>query len=161
MRGTLRVTLFVLLAAVGVVLVGSSVWQWIPRNLASTDAAQMSLGEERVTIDVRNAGGVAGMARTATDHLRAAGFDVVSLGNAGDFGHDTTVVIDRVGATEKAAAVARALGVARVASEPDPNLFVDVTVRLGSDWKAPARVEPAPRGPRGLIAWVRGLTMDR
>ena len=156
MRGFPRATLLVLAVAGTIVLVASGLGQWIPSDRAPEGGALMTPGEERVTIDVRNAGGVDGMARMATDHLRTAGFDVVSLGNAGTFGHDTTVVIDRVGDPERAGAVARAMGVTRVTSEPDSNLFVDVTVRLGSDWSAPVDAAPDPAWTR-VVEWFRGL----
>ena len=159
MRGILRATLFLLVAAAGVVLVGSRVWHWIPEDRAPQDVSLLTPGEDRVTVDVRNAAGVEGLARSATDHLRGAGFDVVSLGNARTFGSDTTLVIDRVGETSKAAAVARALGVARVVSQPDSNLFVDVTVRLGSDWSAPQVEDEAAWAP--LVDWLRTLGQGR
>lgn len=159
MRGILRATLFLVVAAAGAVLVGSGVGQWIPEERAPEDASLLSPGEDRITVDVRNAAGVEGLARSATDHLRGAGFDVVSLGNARTFGNDTTVVIDRVGETARAAEVARALGVARVTSQPDSNLFVDVTVRLGSDWSTPEADEEAAWEP--LIDWLRTLGQGR
>jgi len=159
MRGILRATLFLVVAAVGIVLVGSAVVQWIPEDRAPQDYSLLTLGENRVTVDVRNAAGVEGLARSATDHLRGAGFDVVSLGNARTFGSDTTVVIDRVGETSKAAAVASALGVVRVVSQPDSNLFVDVTVRLGSDWSAPQVEDEAVWAP--LVDWLRTLGEER
>lgn len=159
MRGILRATLFLVVAAVGIVLVGSAVVQWIPEDRAPQDYSLLTLGENRVTVDVRNAAGVEGLARSATDYLRGAGFDVVSLGNARTFGSDTTVVIDRVGETSKAAAVASALGVVRVVSQPDSNLFVDVTVRLGSDWSAPQVEDEAVWAP--LVDWLRTLGEER
>ncbi len=159
MRGILRATLFLFVAAAGVVLVGSGVGQWIPEDRAPEDLSLLTVGEDRVTVDVRNAAGVEGLARNATDHLRGAGFDVVSLGNARTFGSDTTLVIDRVGETSKAAAVARALGIARVVSQPDSNLFVDVTVRLGADWSAPQAEDEAVWTP--LVDWLRTLGQGR
>ena len=160
MRGILRAMLFLVIAAAGVVLVGSALGQWIPEERAPEDVSLLTVGAERITIDVRNAAGVEGLARNATDHLRGAGFDVVSLGNARTFGSDTTVVIDRVGETSKAAEVARALGVARVVSRPDSNLFVDVTVRLGSDWSAPPAVDDEPVW-EPLVDWLRALGQGR
>jgi len=55
------------------------------------------------------------------------------------------VVIDRVGRLDLARAVADALGVSRVESRPDSNLYLDATVLLGSDWIAPERA-PEPVG---------------
>lgn len=92
----------------------------------------------RVRIEVFNGGGVTGMAGAATDVLRESGFDVVTFGNAPSF--DPTrrsEVVDRVGRADVAHAVAGVLGIDNVQSDPDPNLFVDVTVVLGREWSAP------------------------
>ncbi len=112
---------------------------------------------ERVRVEVLNAGGVSGRAREATAHVRDAGFDVVGWGNAVSFDRDSSVVIDRVGRGDLASAVANVLGIRNVLSEPDSNLFVEVTVLLGSEWSrpmgegegtrtAPARAWWDPRG---------------
>lgn len=96
----------------------------------------------RVRVEVLNAGGVTGMARSATRIVRQAGFDVVDFGNAltaaGNFDTERpSVVIDRVGRTDFAQAVAASLGIDNVQSDPDPNLFVDVSVVLGREWIDP------------------------
>lgn len=127
-------------------LLASGLGQWIPEDVTPAGEAILAPGA-RITVEVRNAGGVDGMARAATDHLRRAGFDVVAIGNAARFDRAESVVIDRVGRPETAADVARALGIDSVRSEPDPNLFVDVTVRLGSAWAAPQRVPEPVRKP--------------
>lgn len=114
---------------------------------------------ERVRVEVLNAGGVSGMASDATDRLRDVGFDVVQWGNARSFDQDSTVVIDRVSRLELAQAVANAMGIHNVRSEPDSNLYVDVTVLLGRDWSGmvgevgPARSAPTrePWDPRGWL----------
>ena len=61
---------------------------------------------------------------------------------------------DRIGNLPKAAVVAEALGVRSVTSEPDPNLFVDVTVMLGAEWSAP---EQEPEGSGRILDWLRQL----
>jgi hypothetical protein len=114
---------------------------------------------ERVRVEVLNAGGVAGVAREVMNLLRDDGFDVVQYGNAGSFDRDSTVVIDRVGRSELAEGVANALGIRNVLSEPDPNLFVDVTVLLGRDWAERAtgndRVGASPaRAPWDPRRWL-------
>lgn len=145
-------------AAAAVALVVSAVGQWIPGDRSG--GAVRSPG--RVTVDVLNAGGIEGMARNATDRLRTAGFDVVHVGNAAAFDQDSSVVVDRVGNLETASEIAEVLGIRRVTSEPNPKLFVDATVRLGADWRAPPpSAEPAPPGDGGLLGWLRGLVRAR
>ena len=111
----------------------------------------------RVRVEVLNAGGIDGLARDATDYLRDSGFDVVNFGNVQDFGDDSSVVLDRVGRYETARAVAEVLGIDNVLSEPDSNLYVDVSVLLGSEWRRPdppeadAREQPPWWDPRGWL----------
>ena len=100
------------------------------------EAPEPALGV-RVRVEVLNGGGRDGVARSATDVLRDAGFDVVFFGNARSFDQDSSVVVDRVGELEWARAVADALGIPIVRSDPDPNLYLDVSVVLGRDWVPP------------------------
>lgn len=92
---------------------------------------------ERIRVEVLNGGGRPGMARAGTDFLRDRGFDVVTLGNAAAFDQDSSVVLDRVGRSDWAAEVARAMGIGRIATEPDSSHYVDVTVVLGAEWEPP------------------------
>jgi hypothetical protein len=87
---------------------------------------------ERVRIEVLNGGGRPGMARLATEELRARGFDVVYFGNGTAV--ELSEVVDRVDRPGQAREVARALGVENVRSAPDSTRFVDVTVMLGPEW---------------------------
>jgi hypothetical protein len=86
------------------------------------------------------------MARAATDALRERGFDVVYYGNARDSDRDSSAVLDRVGRLDLAREVADELGIAYVASQPDSNLYLDVTVVLGEDWA------PRPQARLGAAA---------
>jgi hypothetical protein len=116
--------------------------------------------QERVRVEVLNGGGVNGMARAATGALRDAGFDVVTFGNAPVFDPSRpSVVIDRVGRTDLAQAVATALGIDNVQSDPDPNLYVDVSVVLGQDWVGPqddttTDEVPEPHAPWDPRSWL-------
>ena len=151
MRVPIKKTLLALVGGVAVGLVASALGQWIPGGKSGEPAPSPG----RVTVDVRNAGGVEGMGRAATDRLRTAGFDVVAFGNASAFDQDSSVVIDRVGNMRTASEVAAVLGIRRVSSKPNPKLFVDVTVRLGADWRAPEPADEPDSG--GVLSWLRGL----
>lgn len=88
-----------------------------------------------VRVEVLNAAGVPGLARDGTRRLRDAGFDVVYFGNAGGGPREQSVVLDRTGRLETARSVARALQISQVRSVPDPDLYLDVSVLLGRDWR--------------------------
>ena len=131
------------LVVLGVVLaagifIGSAVSQRnsLPQQeiVAPPPRNSTAVGLGRVRVEVLNAGGKEDMARLATDHLRDRGFDVVYFGNAETFGQDSTLVLDRAGRPRAAAAVGQALGTPWVESQPDANLYLDVTVLLGSGW---------------------------
>lgn len=158
------------------VLAGSALSQWWEVPAASTvDAVRASAADavraitaprERVRVEVLNAAGLPKLARTATDAIRDVGFDVVYFGNAGSFDRESSVVLDRVGDVAAARAVADALGIRSVRSEPDSNLFVDVSVLLGKAWTLPPAgsqpepgEEPPPERPwwdlRRFAPWQR------
>lgn len=128
---------FLVILLVGA-LVGSALSQWGGTGLLPGTEGPKPRSAGRVRVEVLNGGGHVGAAREATEVLRGAGFDVVFFGNAGTFDRDSSVVLDRIGSLEGARDVADALGIRRVLSEPDSNLYLDVTVVLGRDW------EPAP-----------------
>ena len=116
----------------GLVPVGS----WRRSRVKRLAPESSGLPRNRVRVEVLNGSGESGLAREATGALREKGFDVVNYGNAGTQSEEISVVMDRVGRMEMAHQVAEALGILQVRSEPDSTLFLDVTVRLGNDWKA-------------------------
>lgn len=88
-----------------------------------------------IRIAVWNASGVPKLADRGRAELREdRRFDVKEIGNAPGFSPDSSVVLDRVGNIDLAREVADALGIARVETRPDTNLYLDVTVVLGKDW---------------------------
>lgn len=131
------------------ILLGSALSQWWQPGPSGEPVLPRSLFKDRMRVEVLNGGGESGVAREATVLLRDHGLDVVYYGNAETFSSDSSVVLDRVGQLDAARKVADALGIRAVRSQPDSNLFVDVTVRLGPEWKDPARtgVEEPPRPP--------------
>lgn len=147
LKGTLG--LFVGVTALGAIGVGVVQEEAAPTGEMVQDVVWNGA---RVRVDIQNGGGVSGMARSAMEILRPAGFDVVSFGNAPSFDPDRpSAVIDRVGRTDQAQAVAKALGIDNVFSEPNPNLYVDVTVVLGRAW-AP-KVRDLETSAPGSLSW--------
>lgn len=101
----------------------------------TTPAAVPGENGTHVRVEVLNAAAVPGLARDGTRRLRDAGFDVVYFGNAVGAPREQSVVLDRTGRLGTARAVARALHISQVRSAPDPDLYLDVSVLLGRDWR--------------------------
>ncbi len=123
-----------------IVLIAGTILLRLPEESAPLDevtAVNQPVVDGRVTVEVLNAGGVSGVAREATAALRSAGFDVVSFGNASSFDQVESVVVDRIGDPNLALSVASVLGIRNVRSEPDSNLYLDISVLLGSQWLPP------------------------
>lgn len=96
----------------------------------------------RIRVQVLNTTGTHGLARRATRLLRDQGYDVVEMGN-GSPALDTTVVLDRSGHPEWAAAVAKVIKPATSRTQRDSSRYLDVTVLLGRSWRPP----PQPFDP--------------
>ena len=96
----------------------------------------------RVRVEIINATKTRGLARRATRLLRDRGFDVVTYATSGTM-QDSTVVLDRSNHPDWAKLVGQALGGARVVARPDTSRYVDITVVLGTAWRAP----PQPFSP--------------
>ena len=123
-----------------IVLIAGTILLRLPEESAPLDevtAVNQPVVDGRVTVEVLNAGGVSGVAREATAVLRSAGFDVVSFGNASSFDQVESVVVDRIGDPISALSVASVLEIRNVRSEPDSNLYLDISVLLGSQWLPP------------------------
>lgn len=129
----LAVTMIVVLVLVGSMIAGLGGGS----GAAGEDAggAPNAPQEGRLRVEVLNAAGIPGLARTATRSLRDQGFDVVYFGNARAFHQDSSMVLVRRGEREGAERVARALGMPRVEVRPDSSLYLDVTVVIGRDWE--------------------------
>ena len=130
----------VLALAVVALLVWVAARLWTGRSRDSVSAAAPADARApegvRIKVEVLNGTKTRGLARRATTYLRDRGFDVVGSGtNAEQFA--TTMVLDRSGHPEWARLVGRAMN-ATVVSRPDRSRYLDVTVILGSDWRAPA-----------------------
>lgn len=97
--------------------------------------------EAPVVVEVLNGCGISGIADDVAGFLSDKDFDVMFVGNAGDFGYRETVVVDRSGDRSKALEVARVLGRKPVVYQVNSSSFVDVTVIVGTD--LPRGIPPA------------------
>ncbi|MBU6364585.1 MAG: LytR C-terminal domain-containing protein [Gemmatimonadetes bacterium] len=105
-----------------------------PANLPSDSLAKAPDGV-RIRVHVTNASGVRGLARQATMHLRARGFDVVGIDTERGAPAMVTEVAVHAGPPEHGHRVRRALGAGGLVVRPDSTRYVEVRVRLGRDWK--------------------------
>lgn len=122
-------------------------WWWTTRDSAATVRARDGAVVERVArvvpagtrirVEVLNGTGMRGLARRGTTAMRDAGFDVVGTGNW-DVKADSSLVLVRTGQMDWGALAAKALGGARVEARPDTSRYVDLTIVLGTRWRAPA-----------------------
>ena len=87
----------------------------------------------RGTVEVLNGTPLKGAAGVVAERLRAAGFDVVKIGNAPDQNHPRTLVVERHAGVTTAGDIARTLGLARAYPFRNENLLVDATVFVGRD----------------------------
>lgn len=146
------------LSVVVLVVLGALAWWWradapragdapsSPRDAGSnsrpsaqTNPARATDDTARVIVEVLNASGVRGLGRRATAVLRERGFDVVYTANAPEpLPGDSSLVLDRMGRSDAAARVAKALGGARIEARPDSSRYVHVTVLLGRAWRPPS-----------------------
>jgi len=101
-------------------------------------------GGRRMTVEVLNASGRSGLARSGVRVLRQAGIDVVSFGNApaavGTL--DSTRIVVRRPAAAVGDQVRRALGVGRVIVEADTAKLLDASVFLGADFAPRLQFHP-------------------
>ena len=126
-----------------VIVVGALAWfgvRALNRRTANTAVAVAVNAKPpegvRIKVEVLNGTRTKGLARRATQYLRDLGFDVVGSGTNPDQ-MATTLVLDRSGHPDWAARVGRAMN-ATMLERPDSSRYLDVTVILGADWRAPA-----------------------
>lgn len=96
-----------------------------------------------IQLNVLNGCGTRGASANITAKLRAAGFDVVEIGNYRSFDVAKTMVVDRTGNLGRARRVASALGVdpVNIIQEINPDYYVDVSVIVGGDFGTLGTVE--------------------
>ena len=106
---------------------------------ALTDSAARAPAGERVRVRVLNATGARGLAKRVTFVLRDFGYDVVEFDTDRGPARKQTLVLSHTGHAEWAQRLRRALGTGTIEVRADSTRYVDFTVLVGSDWKAPAQ----------------------
>lgn len=93
--------------------------------------------QQLIQVEVLNGCGIPGVGNYLTDFLRQKGIDVVKTGNYRSFDIDKTFIVDRMGKVETAYQVADSLNLDKklVISEVNKNLFIDMTIVIGKDYK--------------------------
>jgi LytR cell envelope-related transcriptional attenuator len=100
----------------------------------------------RIVVEVLNASGRPGLARSATRALRQAGIDVVAFGNAtpdlAGVPVDSTRILIRRGSAVVGDRIRQVLLTGKVISDPDTTRLVDASVLLGADFRPRAELHP-------------------
>lgn len=108
-----------------------------PRAAALDDTTARAPAGVRVRVRVINVSGMTGLARRTTQHLREYGYDVVDFGSGAKERASTTRIAVHTGREAWAARVRKALGVGEIVISPDSSRYADLTVFVGTDWRAP------------------------
>jgi hypothetical protein len=133
----------VVLLLVGALL-GSGLLEWgsrrlgtpvDPSSISSLTSSSLGVERERVSLEVLNGSGEKGAAARVSDQLRDMGFDVKTFGNARDFEHERSVLLDRSGRDGATQAISDSLGGVPIENDPAPELYLDATLILGPDWE--------------------------
>jgi hypothetical protein len=127
----LGAALVVLIAVLVLFFVASFVYR-LAREIPEAVEESVPAG---IRVEVLNGSGRNRVARKVAAVLREKGFDVVNIDNAESSDFAKTVVVDRVsGDMRYAGLLARVIGCDDVVAQPDPSLFLEVTVIVGRDW---------------------------
>lgn len=98
--------------------------------------------QQNIQIEVLNGCGVNGIAKVFQSYLREQGFDVVNTENYIEDGKrrwdiEQSMIIDHIGDTEQAKALARSLGIAfdKIIIKQTPNPIYEISVVIGKDYQ--------------------------
>ncbi|HTR81273.1 MAG TPA: LytR C-terminal domain-containing protein [Bacteroidota bacterium] len=107
-------------------------------TVSSSSEAEAAAAPKVIQVDVLNGCGVSGTGQKATGLLRAAGYDVVEMGNYKTFDVKQSLVIDRSGNLDVAKKLANDLGISpnNVIQQISPEYFVTASVLIGKDFKS-------------------------
>ncbi|MCE5203454.1 MAG: LCP family protein [Actinomycetia bacterium] len=105
------------------------------RSFEETAPATQAIVPATVSVTVRNGAGISGVAASAADVLKRAGFDVSEVGNANQFVYEKTLVVYNENDKAMAQTVAAALPTAELVPSRGMYAFnTDILVVVGKDW---------------------------
>jgi hypothetical protein len=135
------ITILILVVVTGAIggwyrATSASVLPTLPQAAVTDTMARAPVGS-RIRVRVLNATGTRGLAKRVTFVLRDFGYDVVDFDSDRGPTRNQTVVLSHTGHTEWAQRLRRALGTGTIETRADSLRYVDFTVLIGSDWKAP------------------------
>ena len=110
----------------------------LPQAAVTDTLARAPVGV-RIRVRVLNTTTTRGLAKRATAVLRDFGYDVVDYDTEQKSRGAPTRIISHTGHAEWAQRLRRAVGVGAIETRPDSLRYVDFTVLIGRDWKAPAQ----------------------
>lgn len=106
-------------------------------QVAVTDSSARAPKGTRIRVRVLNGTTTRGLAKRVTFVLRDFGYDVVDYDTDNTGQRAATVIRSHTGHDEWAQRLRRAVGTGDVIASKDSSRYVDFTVVVGSDWKAP------------------------
>ncbi len=117
------------------IAVGAAVAMWIAvsRGIVASTPEPARHGGGTIRVEVLNGSNVDRAGLEVAEDLRGLGFDVVDVRNADRRDYEETIVLDRVGVSEYASAVSRALRTKDPVLQRNDDLLLEVTVILGRD----------------------------
>ncbi|MDR2070987.1 MAG: LCP family protein [Treponema sp.] len=111
---------------------GSLIKEIVRQSLgALTRQVEGSLSERVFTVEVLNGTGTTGLAGRTAELLRGFGYDVISIGNAGNSDYEATEIIDRSGSAEVVRIFAETIRCTNIRSEAVAPEELDIGLNLG------------------------------
>lgn len=104
-----------------------------------TDTSARAPKGTRIRVRVVNVTTTRGLAKRATFVLRDFGYDVLEFEGAAKSKRTNTAIVSHTGHDDWGIRLRKALGVGAMETSSDSTHFVDFTVYVGRDWKAPAQ----------------------
>ena len=90
----------------------------------------------KITIEIHNGCGVAGLANLYTEFLRSEGFDVLDSRNADHFGYTHSTILHHNGGKARAVSLAETMNLSleKIIESKDKSILHDLTLIVGKDY---------------------------